>query len=56
MSWRLCGASATHDVYPYIESVIHGDSHSAHVVAPFKYAETHVTVEFVRESKLVTAS
>jgi hypothetical protein len=56
MSRRLCGSSATHEVYPYVGSVIHGDSQSAHVAAPFKYAETHVTVELVRVSKLVTAA
>jgi hypothetical protein len=43
-------------VYPYDGSVIHGDSQSVHVAALSKYAETHVTVELVRTSKLVTAA
>src|SRR5665213_2629504 len=56
MSWQLCGASATHEVYPYCDAVTHGDSQSVHVAAPFRYAETHETLEFVRASKLETAA
>jgi hypothetical protein len=43
-------------VYPYEEFVIHGDTQSVQDVALFKYAETHVTVELVRVSQLVTAA
>jgi hypothetical protein len=55
-NWRVCGASATHELYPYIESATHGVSQALQFAAPFKYAERQVTVEFVSVSKLVIAA
>jgi hypothetical protein len=55
-SCRFCGACAIHEVYPYDESVTHGDFHAAHVAALSEYAETHERVELVSVSKLVTAA